>query len=202
MRIAISPLAFERALYTLQKHEKGNIHLGGISALCALGKNHYVRLSFKQVTLFGIKKKRLPSWFLNDCGVEILYYNPSFLPSEIGLQTLKTDENDLLISGTTRALMECLYLAPKKEDIVECYQIMEGLYDLDSKLVQQLLESCTSVKVKRLFLYMAEKASYNWFNELDLKNISLGSGHRYLAKDGVYIPSYQITISRELHECV
>jgi hypothetical protein len=53
-------------------------------------------------------------------------------------------------SGAARA---CLYLAPEKFDLVEDYQIMEGMGTLRLAVVQQLLEQCNSIKVKRLPLY-------------------------------------------------
>lgn len=65
--------------------------------------------------------------------------------------------------------MECLYLAPEKQQLLECYEMMEGLNNLRPNLVQQLLEACQSVKVKRLFLYMAEKSGHDWVKYLNLK---------------------------------
>jgi hypothetical protein len=56
------------------------------------------------------------------------------------------------------------------------------------------------MKVKRLFLYMAEKASHNWFKHLDLKTVDLGRGKRSVVKSGVFIDKYGITVPRELEE--
>jgi hypothetical protein len=42
-------------------------------------------------------------------------------------------------------MMECLYLAPNKHDLQACYELMEGLTQLRPQLVQELLESCTSI---------------------------------------------------------
>ena len=92
----------------------------------------------------------------------------------------------------------CLYLTPKKQELVECYEIMEGLNNLRPKQVQELLEACTSIKVKRLFLYMAEKARHDWFKYIDLEGIDLGNGKRSLVKEGVYISKYQITVPKAL----
>ena len=75
---------------------------------------------------------------------------------------------------------------------------MEGLNNLRPALVQSLLEACQSVKVKRLFLYLAEKSNHDWFTYLDLSKIDLGSGKRSIVKDGVYISRYQITVPKEL----
>ena len=94
--------------------------------------------------------------------------------------------------------MECLHLAPQYYDITDLYYVMEMLSILPPKNVQRLLEECRSVKVKRLFLFMAEKAHHAWFEALDLDKVDLGSGKRVIAKGGVYDKKYQITIPAEL----
>jgi len=92
--------------------------------------------------------------------------------------------------------MERLYLAPEYYNLADLYYVMEALNTLRPNLVQQLLEDCKSIKVKRLFLYMAEKSGHSWFNYLDLKRISLGGGKRVIAKNGVYNTKYQITLPK------
>ncbi|MEQ8811862.1 MAG: type IV toxin-antitoxin system AbiEi family antitoxin domain-containing protein, partial [Imperialibacter sp.] len=37
----------------------------------------------------------------------------------------------------------------------------------------------------------------NWFKYLKLENVDFGKGKRSLAKQGVYIPKYQITVPKE-----
>jgi hypothetical protein len=44
--------------------------------------------------------------------------------------------------------------------LVECYELIESQNNLRPDLLQKLLEQCTSVEVKRLFLYLAEKAKH------------------------------------------
>ena len=96
--------------------------------------------------------------------------------------------------------MECLYLAPKKQDLVECYEIMQGLNNLRPNQVYDLLKQCTSIKVKRLFLYMGEKSNHDWFKYMDAEKIDIGKGKRSLVKDGVYIAKYAITVPKALAE--
>ena len=96
--------------------------------------------------------------------------------------------------------MECLYLAPRSQPLQETFELMEGLNNMRPALTQQLLETCRSVKVKRLFLFMADKAGHDWLSYLNLEKIDLGSGKRSIVKDGVYVPRYQITIPKELGE--
>ena len=94
--------------------------------------------------------------------------------------------------------MECLYLVPKYQDLSECYELMEGLNNLRPKEVQKLLEACTSVKVKRLFLFLADKVGHVWLKHIDFNQIDLGKGKRSIIKGGTYIPKYQITVNNEL----
>ena len=75
---------------------------------------------------------------------------------------------------------------------------MEMLNGLRTNLLQQLLEDCKSIKVKRLFLFMAEKAGHSWLEDLDLSKIDLGRGKRSIVKNGVFNSKYQITISQDL----
>ncbi|MGB4848534.1 MAG: type IV toxin-antitoxin system AbiEi family antitoxin domain-containing protein [Saprospiraceae bacterium] len=152
-----------------------------------------------KVNLFGGKDERLPAWFkTNKWDVSLNYHSTSFLPATSGLTKYETNNFSIDISGPVRAMMECLYLAPNEFDLLESYQLMEGLNTLRPDQVQQLLESCNSVKVKRLFLYLAEKAGHQWFSKINLNNIDLGSGKRSLVKNGVYISKYEITVPKEL----
>ncbi|MFX8825011.1 type IV toxin-antitoxin system AbiEi family antitoxin domain-containing protein, partial [Acinetobacter baumannii] len=81
-------------------------------------------------------------------------------------------------------------------DLVECFQFMESINKVRPIVVQKLLEACTSIKVKRLFLYLAEKANHSWLQHLDLEKIDLGKGKRSIVKDGAYNSKYQITVSK------
>ncbi len=82
--------------------------------------------------------------------------------------------------------------------MVECYQIIEGLANLRPKILQELLEKCNSVKVKRLFLYMVSKAKHQWLDFVDQSKIELGTGDRVIVKGGVYISKFKISIPKEL----
>jgi hypothetical protein len=75
---------------------------------------------------------------------------------------------------------------------------MEGLNNLRPSSIQNLLEKCTSVKVKRLFLYLADKVGHEWFSFINLDNFDLGSGKRSIVAGGVYVSKYQITVPKEL----
>lgn len=183
------------AIYALQEYAKKSIHPGGKTALALSGRSHYLEIGFRKATIFGAVKEELPVWFIkHDWEVEISYHTTSMLPGEIGLIDYSSGNFNIKISGAPRAMMECLYLAEEPTDLKECYELMEGLNNLVPQKVEALLKQCGSVKVKRLFLYFAEKAGHTWFKHIKTDGIDLGKGKRSFAKNGIYIPQYQITV--------
>lgn len=198
-----SDVGYEGAVYALQEQLGLSIHPGAKTALSMLGKAHYIELAQTKAIIFGVKGEILPSWFKNyNWGITIEYYCTQFLPANLGMTNFEFQTYQIKISGAVRAVMECLYLAPDKQDLLECYQIIEGMNNARPNLVQELLESCSSVKVKRLFLYMAEKANHEWFQHLNIKKIDLGKGKRSIVKNGTYIVKYKITVPKELERYV
>ncbi len=187
-------------LYAVQRQSCLAVHVGGRTALGMQGKAHYLELNPQKAHLFAPLAVNLPAWFRdNDWGIRPELHRTNFLPPDLGVVDLDVQRRPFSVkaSGSARALMECLYLAPEKFDLVEAYQIMEGLTTLRPTVVQPLLEQCRSVKVKRLFLFMAEHARHPWVRHLDISRVKLGAGKRHLADGGVYIPKYQITVPRE-----
>lgn len=192
-------VGIEGAIFALQTQLNMSVHIGGKSALALLGKSHYLALDNKEITLFGQANEKLPKWFSDYHWKQKLQYHPSnFLPADLNMVKFEPGNFFISISGATRALMECLYLAPKEQSLAEGYELMEGLNNLAPATVQAALEQCNSVKVKRLFLFMAEKAGHSWFKYLTYDKIDLGKGKRSLVTDGVYVPQYEITVPKEL----
>ena len=189
------------AIYSMQQQLNLSVHPAAKTALALMGKSHYLSLGKSVVYLFGSKGERLPTWFINyNWGVEIRYTATGILPAGKGIIEKEHKNFGVKISSPARAMMECLYLAPHRQDLTECYEIMESLNNLNPVNVQELLEDCTSVKVKRLFLYMAAKAGHAWFKHLNIARIDLGSGNRSVVADGVYIAAYNITVPKELED--
>ncbi|OGI18538.1 MAG: hypothetical protein A2287_06480 [Candidatus Melainabacteria bacterium RIFOXYA12_FULL_32_12] len=193
-------ISWEGALYSMQSQScMSSIHAGGLTALSKQGLSHYIRHNQENVYLFSLPKKTLPAWFKNyNWQQQIEYIRTSMLPDKVELTAFNEKNFTIEISSAERAILESLYLAPEKMDIVECYQILEGLVNLRPKVLQNLLENCSSVKVKRLFLYMSHKIGHQWFDFLDQAKIDLGKGHRSISKGGVYLASYNMTLPEEL----
>lgn len=192
-------VTWQGGLYALQEQSGLAVHAGALTALALQGRAHYLRLGAEKVFLFSPPKTNLPAWFRNrDWGQVIHHTKTSVLPPGLALADYQAGAFSVKISAPERAILECLHLAPDKVDLVECYQIMEGLTTLRPKLLQPLLEQCGSVKVKRLFLYMAEKTGHDWFERLDTTKFDLGAGDRAITKGGIYVSRYGLTVPEEL----
>ena len=187
-------------LYALQNQLNLKVHLGGKSALLKQGFSHYVYAHEPYLFLFISKENKLPKWFRNyNWGTKLEISRTALLPADLqdSYTTNTIDGFDIKTSIPERAALEMLYYVPEKQGFDEAMKILESMTTLRPDKVQLLLESCSMVKVKRLFLYMAEKQNHFWFKELDLDKIYLGTGKRMIVKNGVFDAKYQITVPRE-----
>lgn len=192
-------LTWTGALHSLQDQLPLPVYVGAMTALAADGASHYVRMGRETVFLFSAPGVVLPAWFKNhQWGVDVSHTQTKLLPPVPGMRDQSFGEFFLKASAPERAILECLHLAPSKVDLVECYQVVEGLLSLRPKLMQELLETCNSIKVKRLFLFMADKAKLPVMKHLDLSRISLGSGNRAVVADGAYDAKYRMMLPKSL----
>lgn len=184
------------------------IHVGGKSALELLGKSQYIMLNKKSILILGNKKDLLPTWLKNyewdislDYKVKNLFKNDSFGKVKSGYTTREIEGSEIVLSAPERAFLEYLDELPKMYSYTEAIEILENLTSLRSAVLQFLLENCKSIKVKRLFLHMAEKVKHTWVKKIDTSTIELGKGKRLIFKNGVLDSKYQITIPVDsIHE--
>jgi len=176
--------------------------VGAYTALELRGYAHYLPMGKPKVYLFTDKNNKLPSWIVKrEWDMTVRYMTTSFLGDELlGVDSMTFEQHELLVSSPERAILECLNLPEAASSLLDIYYLMESLTTLRPKLVQALLESCTSQKVKRLFLYMAEKAHHPWLKALDLERVSLGASRFMVTPTGKYIRKYNMTIPKELAE--
>ena len=93
-----------------------------------------------------------------------------------------------------------LFTLWQKVGFDEAFLIMENLATLRSEMVQRLLVMCRSIKVKRLFMFMAEKHGHPWVSDLDLSRLDLGKGKRMIIPKGSFDRKYRITVPRDRYE--
>lgn len=187
------------SLYTLQTQLQLPVHAGGKTALELQGYAHYLRVKQGLVYLYGPGGMRTPAWFNSEqLGVGILVTRTNLFPADSqGFVVHQEKDFSVRISAPERAMMEMLHLVPRQAGFSEAYLIMQNLVSLRPDFVQSLLEQCRSVKVKRLFLYMADRCEHSWFPELDLTKVDMGSGKYVIVQKGRYNAKYKITVPAE-----
>ena len=187
-------VSLDGALHALQASLGQSVHLGGYTALSErYGKTH--NLSLERVSeLFAGRGEKLPSWFRSNYGSGCLVAFSSFLPAKLGLVDFDAGGFSVKISTLERAMLEMLYLVPARHTLREAYQILELLTSVKPVVVQELLERCSSVKVKRLFLYMCERADHAWLKRIDPSLVTMGSGLREIEKGGKLVKKYGIVV--------
>lgn len=192
-------VTWQGALYSIQKQLNLPVHIGALTALEMTGHQQYLRFGAGTAYLYSEPTIGLPKWFRDHWGQEVHHVRSKLLPREMGVTTRESPEGfPLACSSPERAILETLHLAPKHFDLVEIAQVMEGMTTLRPKVMQELLEACTSIKVKRLFLYLAERAGLRLVGHLDLSRINLGTGKRAITASGRLAPKYGLLMPEEL----
>ncbi len=201
-KLAGDRVSWTGGLYAIQRHLELPIHAGARTALEFQGYAHFLPIGKgTTVWLFGNPGTRLPAWFQSyGWDVRVRYVAMDLFPANrlAGL-TEKDMEGSysIRLSSPERAMMEVLALVPQESDFEGAQLLMEGLATLRPALVQELLESCRSVKVKRLFMHLAEKSGHPWIEELDRAKINFGKGKRVVVAGGRFDSKYGITVPRE-----
>ncbi len=198
-------VTWDAALDCLQSQLKSEVHVGGKSALELAGRAQYLKMKETTVVLLSNKKEALPVWIRKyNWKVKLDYKVKNIFKSNLdfgeklnGFTVIDTDRASIVVSSPERAYLEYLDDLPKLSSYTEAKEIMENMISIRSSMIQHLLENCTSLKVKRLFLHFAEKVNHPWFKKLNLEKIDLGNGKRVIFKNGVLDKKYNITVPKD-----
>ncbi|MEI6750581.1 MAG: type IV toxin-antitoxin system AbiEi family antitoxin [Bacteroidota bacterium] len=192
-------LTLAGAIFSLQYQGGMMIHIGGRTAMGMHGLAHYIELYAKESLLFAPRGVKLPVWLRNNIwDTKPILINTTVLPPETGLTQMTEAGLEMKISNPIRALIECLEMVPDRFSLEEAYELMEGLSFLNPNVVQTVLEQCNSVKVTRLFLFLAKKAGHKWLEDIRAENLNLGKGKRAISRNGAYVSEYQITVPKNM----
>ena len=197
---ADDPVDWQGGLYALQSQLKLKVHVAGISALRLRGLGHYLSMNADEsVLLFGDDMKQPPVWFREmDWGVDVTYrcvrlFNAS---NEFPPGPLEHKAFHIGVSSAERAAFELLHCVGSNAAFDFAQTMFEGLGSLRPNAVQALLLACRSVKVKRLFLWMARTCGHLWLKHIDTTDVDLGSGKRVIYKGGELDRDFLITVPR------
>jgi hypothetical protein len=201
-----TPLTWQQVIISLQTLLDLPLAVGGRTALEQQGYAHYLSAEMREVHLYG--PKRPPTW-LDSLPLDLTFHWHNSLRLFPGDADVPPEPSPVMVSaaGThlpirysskERAVLELLDELPERESFHQVDALMEGLSDLSPRRLQTLLEACASVKVKRLFLFFADRHRHAWRSRLDVSRIDLGSGKRVLVKGGKLDPNYHITVPSDL----
>lgn len=194
---------WEGAVHALQSQLNYHIHVGGETALELQGVRHNVSPRLNECHLYSPSKRKLPAWFTSyDWGVEIkLHISTLFGENDHGIKSMELKSSvPVLVAEPERAILELLSHVNSKPGFLKGWHLIEGMMTLRPDLVQRLLLNCKSVKVKRLFMFMAETHELPWYEKLKVDEIDLGSGKRTIVKNGKLDNKFKITVPEELTE--
>ncbi len=209
-------VSWESVVISLQTLLNAKFVVGGRTALELQGFAHYLSSApQREVHLYGTDKR--PAWVLKlNLGSRFILHNAQRLfPNDV-VMDVDNEGNDvrvrssyvrqrwgnwdwpLVVSSSERAILELLDEVPERETFHQADMLFEGLRTLSPRKLQPLLQACRSVKVKRLFLWFAERHRPPWLNALDRGGIDLGKGKRMLVKGGKLDPKFNITVPEPL----
>ena len=217
-----SPVHWQQVVTSLQTLLGRNVVVGGRTALELQGYAHYPSPHGPRVVHLHGNDGPLPSWLHTLDGPRFVHHNtqrlfPSrsvaaamnayreafrdgagFAPSDDLVWRRLDFAWGVVMSTPEMAALELLDELPSRESFHDADMLMSGLVNLRPGRVSRLLSECGSVKVKRLFLWFAERQGHQWFGRLDLGSVDLGRGKRMLFRGGKLDTKYQITMPEDI----
>ena len=183
----------------LQEELGKKIHVSGRAAFELRGRGHFIPMSPRPtIYLTTYEKEKIPKWFFGlnfDC--QFAFTSSSLFKEEIMLSEYESYSGfKLKISSDELAILEFIESLDLRYSFETIENYMNSLTTLRAKVLQELLEDCSSIKVKRVFLYLSEKLNHQYFKKLEIEKINLGSGKRLIIENGQFDKKYQITVPR------
>lgn len=191
-------------VYSLQRQLAFKIHVTALTALELLGYSHFVPMGEghpKWLSKHRSDKRPIPVWFKeyfkkdNVTCIEQGLFDGAW---DKALVEHTLSDYKIMIANPERAILEYLHFDSQGTSVAHGLLLMENLTTLRPKILQELLESCNSVKVKRLFLVLAEHTNHPWVKRINVEKIDFGMGKRVVGKGGYYNSKYQLSLPVDL----
>jgi hypothetical protein len=197
------PVGWPGVLLGLQRLAETPCHVGGLSALNRQGLAHFLPLGGEN-RIQVMSPRTPPAWVKAVALEEELIFDTRRLFSDeardVGLTVWPTGIRDwtLPMAGPERAMLELLNgVEGDSFGFEHASRVFEGLTVLRPWVVNELLAACRSIKVKRVFLFLADHFGYPWANRLETAGLDLGRGNRQVVKGGRLDRHFLITVPRD-----
>ena len=176
-------LIWEGGVYGLQYGETPpdlSFWPGGATALTLAGYSHYLMLGRETLSLYGQPRLRLSKWFADtDWNVQLEVNRATLFASNQDRQfdtyTPAGRSFHIYISSPEMAVLEWLFSVTDEQlfsdGVVDTFG---GLTNLRPRRLQVLLQACTSIRTKRVFLLLARFFKHGWDSRLDIPEVAAG----------------------------
>lgn len=190
---------WQGGVFALQQENQIRFWPGGATALSLAGYSHYLSFGTETVDLFAVPGTTLPSWFSkHEWGVLVSFHSTGLFAdmADPALQTHQSTYNlfELKISSPERAVLELIHRSQNELLFSGVADAFSGLATLSPRRLQALLEACSSIRVKRVFLLLARNTGHSWYRRLDLSKIDIGKGKRQITPGGRLDKQFLITV--------
>ncbi|WP_197386433.1 type IV toxin-antitoxin system AbiEi family antitoxin domain-containing protein [Ralstonia pseudosolanacearum] len=156
------------------------LHVGGKTALAWQGVRHNIAFREK-VVLWGQKPYRIPAWVAEHLSYSYqttTLFDDDF-PYEKGLKPLPAGDPAVRVSVPERAILELASDIGKGQSMEEASNLMVGLRNLRSDVLDEFLGRCKRVKVVRLVRDLGLEADFSWARDVQKHVDRLGAGKRW-----------------------
>ncbi len=195
------PVTWQGLVNFLQQELNLSVHISGKTALELQGASHYTNMRRPRISLVSYEVKELPSWVYKvSQDFELNFKKSSLLSKEEYLHSQVEQKISVSLSQRELAVLELIDELDLKNGFETVENYMNSLMTLRSSVLQEILENCKSIKVKRVFLYLSEKLELPYFYELNQAKIDIGSGKRVVVEGGKLDKKYNITVESEEEE--
>ena len=194
-----SNLTWQHGLSALQSQLNIPVWLGGLSSLSLHGFGHQLRMGKDRVWLHTQVAAHMPKWFSQyPWSVDFVLANRRLFTEDPTARLVKRDSDGVTLNASRpeMAVLEYLNSVRDRSSFDDAADVLTGALTLSPIVMQELLETCRSIRVKRMTLYFADNLSLPWFKKLQLNRIDLGAGPRQIVADGQLDSRYQITVPK------
>jgi len=201
------PVSWQGLVASLPRLESRPILIGGISALRLQGFAQYLNLGASESVVL-TSNSACPAWLersFSALQTRLTWQSGRRLwtqgwPTRPAVRMVPWQDRGMVLpsSAPEQAFLELLGTAPEGVGLEHAEEMLQSLTQLSPNLLDSLLRECRSIKVKRLFFWLADRQNHVWRRRLDPSAYDLGSGNRVLAKGGRLDPVYHITVPQEM----
>jgi Transcriptional regulator, AbiEi antitoxin, Type IV TA system/Transcriptional regulator, AbiEi antitoxin N-terminal domain len=157
-------------------------HVGSKTALAWRGVRQ--NIAFREhLSLWGDTSRRLPEWFTQrfPAGYQATQLFDGSLRTGFGLQPLPAGDPRVLVSVPERAMLELLSDVGKVQSLTETRELVESLPGLRDKVLDELLQHTTRIKVVRMAATFASSMKLPWASLAVKHSERIGGGARWVA---------------------